>query len=99
LDLIQDGQITNTRRSAGLPAIIAGLLSSESSESDLIKLAIQDLSNIVQNTLPTKSGESPQIHALNCLREIFKHSRLGTRVEQFIPDALQLTGICLSSDM
>ncbi|TKX22999.1 hypothetical protein C1H76_4738 [Elsinoe australis] len=92
----------NTRRSAGLPAMLAGLLASTSDSSPLFSEAIGDLTKIASGPIVTENTDHqalPQVHALNCLREVFKHSRLGQRSEKYIPEALQLSGICLTSDL
>ncbi|KAF2220167.1 putative death-receptor fusion protein-domain-containing protein [Elsinoe ampelina] len=92
----------NTRRSAGLPAMLAGLLTSASPESGLFKRAVHELSSIASDAnLPSELDYQslPQVHALNCLREIFKHSKLGQRSEPYLSDALALSGSCLTSDL
>lgn len=41
----------------------------------------------------------PQVHAMNCLKEIFKSSTLGKKAESHIAECLQLAADSLSSDM
>lgn len=41
----------------------------------------------------------PQVHAMNCLKEIFKSSTLGKRSESHISGCLQLAADSLTSDM
>lgn len=101
LDSIQNTSTINTRRSAGLPAVIAGVLSSTTS-STAFHSAIVDLTQIAKDppSLPIRDHQAlPQVHALNCLREVFKSSKLGLRSEQYIPQSLLLAGQCLSSSL
>ena len=41
----------------------------------------------------------PQVHAMNCLKEIFKSSTLGKRSESHIADCLQIAADSLNSEM
>lgn len=41
----------------------------------------------------------PQVHAINCLKEIFKSSSLGKRAESYIAECLQLAADSLNSQM
>ncbi|KAF2150511.1 hypothetical protein K461DRAFT_258930 [Myriangium duriaei CBS 260.36] len=98
---IRNTSTINTRRSAGLPAALAGILSSSES-SELFNIAIRDLTAIARESasFPIRDHQAlPQVHALNCLRELFKHSKLGQRSEEFIPQSLLLAGQCLTSDL
>lgn len=40
----------------------------------------------------------PQVHVLNCLREVFTNSRFRDRTEEWIMSALKTATICLSSN-
>jgi hypothetical protein len=44
------------------------------------------------------AGGLSQVHALNCIKDIFKNSKLGERSEAHVPQALSLAAKCLSSD-
>jgi len=44
------------------------------------------------------AGGLSQVHALNCIKDIFKNSKLGERSEAYVPQALSLAAKCLSSD-
>ncbi|PNS19510.1 hypothetical protein CAC42_7354 [Sphaceloma murrayae] len=92
----------NTRRSAGLPAMLAGLLAATPESSSLLTESVNDLISIANrpgNEADVDHQALPQVHALNCLREIFKHSKLGQRSSNRISDALHLAGTCLTSDL
>ncbi|KKK22927.1 hypothetical protein ARAM_005405 [Aspergillus rambellii] len=83
-----------TRRSAGLPALIAGILLSKPG-GPLFHQVIQELQDI--SHLPAKHDEQnqvlelPQVHSMNCLKEIFTNARLGPHTEAFIMPALNLS--------
>ena len=99
LSIISSTETINTRRSAGLPSLIVGVLSADTS-GDLFDQAIEDLTRQSRKPLDKEGGSSEsltQVHALNCLKDIFKNSRLGERSEVYIAPALELAGECLSS--
>ena len=91
---------TLTRRSAGLPAIITGVLAA-SPGSPFFKDALLDLQAIADG--PLSDGEDlgdarlPQVHALNCLKDIFTDARFGTGTEEFMGDTLEIAASCLES--
>lgn len=47
----------------------------------------------------TDETNLPQVHAMNCVKEIFKSSTLGKRSDKHIPDCLQLAADSLTSEM
>lgn len=47
----------------------------------------------------TDETNLPQVHAMNCLKEVFKSSTLGKRSESHIADCLQLAVDSLNSEM
>ncbi|KAL5335459.1 putative death-receptor fusion protein-domain-containing protein [Aspergillus crustosus] len=83
-----------TRRSAGLPALIAGILLSNPGGS-LFNQVIRELQDV--SHLPAQLGEEnqtvelPQVHAMNCLREVFTNARLGPHTEEYLMPALNLS--------
>lgn len=44
-------------------------------------------------------GELPQVHALNCLKDIFRTTKLGQSSDRYIELGFDLVGHCLNSDM
>lgn len=94
-------QASTTRRSAGIPALITGILSANSS-SLAFEGVISELTALAhQPILLSDKDETclPQVHAMNCLKEIFKSSALGKRSESHIPECLQLAATSLKSKM
>ncbi|KAF2864755.1 HEAT repeat protein-like protein [Massariosphaeria phaeospora] len=101
LSSIQDKASSITRRSAGIPSLIAGLLAAELQTGGTLYLrAMRDL--FAEASLDPQSssiGESrlPQVHALNCIKEIFTTSRLSIASEAHIGPGLDLAARTLNS--
>ncbi|RCI10101.1 hypothetical protein L249_8411 [Ophiocordyceps polyrhachis-furcata BCC 54312] len=88
---------STTRRSAGLPTIITGLLAANAHPSfeQIMDKLISIASLKVQGT-----GGLPQVHSYNCLREIFKVSSTnGRQWEEYLSPCLQLAANGLRSDV
>ncbi|KAL4785390.1 putative death-receptor fusion protein-domain-containing protein [Aspergillus varians] len=83
-----------TRRSAGLPALIGGILLSNPG-GPLFKQVILELQEVAhlsaQLGVNNQVVELPQVHAMNCLREAFTNARLGPHTEDFLMPALNLS--------
>lgn len=91
----------NTRRSAGIPSLVCGVLIADRS-TELLGQAIQDLSKIALQNVGlelAQDGGLPQVHALNCLKDIFKNTRLGEHSAPHISSAMIIAAECLSSDV
>ncbi|KAJ5160900.1 uncharacterized protein N7482_007904 [Penicillium canariense] len=89
-----------TRRSAGLPALVTGIFCSLHG-TPFFKEAMDDLHEI--SRLPVEYNkdqqylELPQVHAMNCLKDIFTNTKLGLFTEPFIMPALTLSAERLGS--
>lgn len=89
-----------TRRSAGLPALVTGILVSDPG-TPFFKQALNELHDI--SRLPVEYNkkqqylELPQVHAMNCLKDIFTNTKLGQYTERFIMPALTLSAERLGS--
>jgi len=78
---------------------MVGILAAQP-DSDMFATAIIDLTQEATKPFNSDTAQSEaltQVHALNCLKDIFKNSRLGERSEAYIPSTLELAGNCLSS--
>ncbi|KAL2424894.1 hypothetical protein ABEF91_003824 [Exophiala dermatitidis] len=101
LQQIEEQSDRLTRRSAGLPAMILALLSP--TERKFFSTTVTDLMEIAQRPIHDKpssyagSMKLPQVHALNCLKEIMTSSRFSAVVVQYLGRILQLAANCLSS--
>lgn len=101
LGIIERNASALTRRSAGLPSILVGVLSAFP-EGDFFDDIILNLQKIAR--APVESGGDPenprlpQVHALNCLKDIFVDTRLGPGTELHMADTLDIATNCLESD-
>ncbi|KAJ5452628.1 Armadillo-like helical [Penicillium cf. griseofulvum] len=89
-----------TRRSAGLPALVTGIVGSDPGTS-FFNEAINELHEIsslsVKYDKERQYLELPQVHAMNCLKDIFTNAKLGPHTEPFIMKALTLSAERLGS--
>ncbi|KAF7182913.1 hypothetical protein CNMCM7691_002657 [Aspergillus felis] len=89
-----------TRRSAGLPALATGIILSKPG-GPLFRQVIDELHEIAH--LPAEHDrikqkvELPQVHAMNCLKDIFTNTKLGPFTEPYIMPALTLSAERLGS--
>ncbi|KAJ5960846.1 Armadillo-like helical [Penicillium vulpinum] len=89
-----------TRRSAGLPALVTGIVGSDPG-TPFFNEAINELHEIsslsVDYDKERQYLELPQVHAMNCLKDIFTNAKLGPFTEPFIMKALTLSAERLGS--
>ncbi|PPJ54294.1 hypothetical protein CBER1_06556 [Cercospora berteroae] len=98
--MLQSNVTINTRRSAGLPSLLCGILGADRS-GKLIARAVADLETIARLKVDAASAEEgslAQVHAMNCFKDILKNSRLAEQSEPFLAKALQLSADALRSD-
>ncbi|KAI4907790.1 hypothetical protein J4E90_009197 [Alternaria incomplexa] len=92
-----------TRRSAGIPAAMSALLAAEpQTGGKLFPRAVKDLvAETLVEAQSTNIEESrlPQVHALNCIKEIFTTSKLSIASETYIGQGLELAAKTLSSSI
>ncbi|KAK3638572.1 hypothetical protein LTR22_017756 [Elasticomyces elasticus] len=97
--ILRNNMTINTRRSAGLPALLCGLLVADGNGT-LIKQAFHDLEGIARILVASEAeqeGSLPQVHAMNCLKDVLKNSRLAEASEKYVPVALKLAADALQS--
>jgi hypothetical protein len=94
-------QSSTTRRSAGIPALITGILSANSKSLTLgdVMAKLKILAHQPAAFTVIDETNLPQVHAMNCLKEIFKSSTLGKRCDTHIADCLQIAAESLKSKM
>ncbi|EEQ31240.1 HEAT repeat protein [Microsporum canis CBS 113480] len=90
-----------TRRSAGLPALALGVASSA---KPLFFHEIMEKLQGIAKVTPTSVSEQldmrlPQVHAMNCLKDIFTATNLATVTEEYLMPALSISAECLGSEM
>jgi hypothetical protein len=92
-------QTSTTRRSAGIPVLMCGILCAKPLEA--FEQAISELKGLARHSNPFLGRAETiqsQVHAMNCLKEIFKSSTLGRRCENHITDCLQIAAESLRSE-
>ncbi|MCJ1396622.1 hypothetical protein MMC18_009513 [Xylographa bjoerkii] len=91
-----------TRRSAGLPAMITGILAANP-HGPLFDRAILDLQKIADAPVEPKNSHTnirlSQVHALNCLKDIFTNSRLGSSTATHLATTLVIAVNCLEKNV
>ncbi|KAI1128044.1 putative death-receptor fusion protein-domain-containing protein [Nemania abortiva] len=94
-------QGSTTRRSAGIPAIIVGILASKAGKPSFrdVIIKLQEIGRQPAFVSETDGSNLPQVHALNCLKDIFKTSFLSSRAEPYLTDCLQLAALSLQSEV
>lgn len=90
-----------TRRSAGIPSMVIGILAANT-DGSLFPTVMTDLK--VEAEAPASKAivfgdPLPQVHALNCLRAIFTSTLLSGPSEQYITSFLSLAAKCLNSSI
>ncbi len=82
--------------------MITGILAAFPVGDFLIEV-ILDLQAIADEPIQSISGEKmlrlPQVHALNCLKDIFTDTRLGPGTEPHVADTLDIAASCIESNM
>ncbi|KAH8653169.1 putative death-receptor fusion protein-domain-containing protein [Tricladium varicosporioides] len=95
-------QGSTTRRSAGIPALVTGIMAVEAaspSYEDIIKhiksIASRPVSVTATNAIFLE--QLPEVHALNTLKEIFKSSHIRRKADSHVTDCFQIAASCLGS--
>ncbi|KAL6704178.1 hypothetical protein ACN47E_008435 [Coniothyrium glycines] len=92
-----------TRRSAGIPAAMIALLAAEpQAGGPFFQRAIKDLTGetlVEAQSANIEDSRLPQVHALNCIKEIFTTSRLSVASEAYIGQGLELAARTLNSNI
>jgi hypothetical protein len=97
---IQDKAGAITRRSAGIPALMASILAAEPRK--LFPRAMKELiaeASVEAQSTNIEESRLPQVHALNCIKEFFTTSRLNIASEAYIGQGLELAATMLNSNI
>lgn len=100
ISLLRRTLTINTRRSAGLPSLICGVLIADRS-GVLFKRAFAEIEQIAREDVDLDSAHESslsQIHAMNCMKDILKNTRLSNKSEQYVLVALRLAADSLRSE-
>ncbi|KAM5351554.1 hypothetical protein ACJ41O_004277 [Fusarium nematophilum] len=97
-------QVSTTRRSAGIPAMMTGVLSANAGNPSFeqVMTKLMEIAGEEAHVSETDGSNLPQVHAYNCLKEIFKSSYLtaiGNKSEKFLPQCLELAANGLKSEL
>ncbi|KAF2144155.1 uncharacterized protein K452DRAFT_316890 [Aplosporella prunicola CBS 121167] len=98
---IRDKGAMITRRSAGLPSLITGICCA-APEGPLFERIMRDLKYEASQEGENSNIDGshlPQVHALNCLKDVFTNTRLAQPSEPHIGEALSLAGSRLESNV
>lgn len=102
LEIIEEKSSSLTRRSAGIPAIITGILSAFPS-GKFFDDVVLDLQAIADTPLRISEDfeniRLPQVHALNCLKDVFTDALLGPASEPHVAITLEIAAGCLESNL
>jgi hypothetical protein len=80
---------------------VIGVLAANS-DSPSFKEVFEDLADIAKRparVVETDGSKLPQVHALNCLRGIFRSSLLSKKAESYLPPTLELAAESLKSEV
>lgn len=97
---IQDKAGAITRRSAGIPALMASILAAESGK--LFPRAMKELiaeASVEAQSTNIEESRLPQVHALNCIKEFFTTSKLNVASEAYMGQGLELAAKMLNSNI
>jgi hypothetical protein len=100
ISLLRRTLTINTRRSAGLPSLICGVLIADRSGA-LFKRAFGEIEQIARANVDIESAHESslsQVHAMNCMKDILKNTRLSNKSEQYVLVALRLAADSLRSE-
>lgn len=97
-------QASTTRRSAGIPSLMTGILSANAAHP-AFEQAMEELIAVAGSEAfvrETDGSKLPQVHAFNCLKDIFKSSFLttnGNKSDKYLPRCLELAAAGLRSEV
>lgn len=81
-----------------MPAIITGILNARQ-EGAFLSQVLFDLQKIVDSPLEIQENMGnlrlPQVHALNCLKQVFTHATFGFATESYVAGTLNIAAGCL----
>lgn len=94
-------QNSTTRRSAGIPALITGILSASSKELtfDAIMNKLQAMARAPVFDTGKDEVQLSQVHAMNSLKDIFKSATLGKKADSYITNCFQIAADSMKSNI
>ncbi|KAH6849766.1 putative death-receptor fusion protein-domain-containing protein [Chaetomium sp. MPI-CAGE-AT-0009] len=94
-------QASTTRRSAGIPSLIAAVLTANAASPsfDEVYGTLEEIGKKAVSMAETDGSNLPQVHALNSLRDIFRSSLLSKKAEGYLARTLHLAATSLKSEV
>jgi len=94
-------QASTTRRSAGIPSLIAAVLTANAASPsfDEVYGTLDEIGKKPVRMSETDGSNLPQVHALNSLRDIFRSSLLSKKAEGYLARTLHLAATSLKSEV
>lgn len=97
-------QVSTTRRSAGIPSLITGILAAnaDTPSFDQVMQKLLEVARIQAIVTETDDTKLPQVHAYNSIKDIFRNSLLtsqGNKSEQYLPECVELAASGLKSEV
>ncbi|KAK5664241.1 hypothetical protein OQA88_458 [Cercophora sp. LCS_1] len=94
-------QASTTRRSAGIPSLIGAVLSANAASPSFgeVFAKLEEIGRKPALVSETDGSNLPQVHALNCIRGVFRSSLLSKKAEAYLAVNLQLASNSLKSEV
>lgn len=94
-------QRSTTRRSAGIPSLMTGILASNADSPSFAEVmkTLQEIAATPARASETDGSNLPQVHAFNCIKEVFKSSLLSKHAEAYLAKCLELATGSLRSEL
>ena len=97
-------QASTTRRSAGIPSLMTGILSANAANPSFehVMSTLMQIAGTAARVSETDGSNLPQVHAFNCLKDIFRNSLLtftGHDTSKYLPECLRLAASGLKSEV
>lgn len=94
-------QASTTRRSAGIPSLIAAVLTANATSPSFAEVygTLEEIGKKAVSMAETDGSNLPQVHALNSLRDMFRSSLLSKKAEGYLARTLHLAATSLKSEV
>ena len=94
-------QHSTTRRSAGIPALITGVLSASAKTLtfDSIMQKLMAMARVPVVETGKDEVQLSQVHAMNSLKDVFKSATLGRKADSYITDCFQIAADSMKSNV
>lgn len=85
-------QVSTTRRSAGIPALVTGILSAQAKSPSLVEVVdeLMSIASVPAENLELDDTQLPQVHALNCLKDMVRNPAIRLQVEKYVAELFWL---------